>query len=715
MKKYYSIALIAIFLLAATAQVSQAQSSYIQTNFELYYYTEAGSRNTESVALFVKQSLAPLGIDVRIFAKPFGQFVGDLLHVSSGRPFDLAHVRFGGGTPTPDFGWHYASDQYFGYYMLQLADADWQAWQLEDIGYTQEEIDDMIYDIDYEMDISERLAKYEEFNDFYYNYLLYDLPLIAQNFRTAMWRGYGGPENELWDPQEGILTSRALGAVWEQNEEGRDSNSTHLRFSQSTPNQYILDGYQSDDNAQTALSQNTQTNLISYDRYNNPHPNIAWNYFQTEDGTYDHDNNATTEEIPLLRFTFLFRDDAMWGATTDYEGNAIPATAASARDMVLAFDLMSTFIESDAYDLSFEGDFAGVVDYEASTTLFTDDTFNIWYDSRFVTPDDYIKYGAWVDVLPHHILGGNLHYYNETDETTVISPVEVGMPFNPWDSQEWNHWETLEGVSHVGPYKMMTLKEGEYYNFRARDDWYFPNEWDVETYYDSADAEIQALETAFDIDLSMFAPFGNYNQEAYYWAYEGTEENHVKPTDQGILTYDTVIIEDINAILIQFEAGSLDSFGSTALGAEQVAAHVDDERFVVKTIVPNRGPELLIFNLLNDHLKKINVRKAISHVLDRDTVVQIYDGFATPWYSIAYPNSGEFDKVQADQPYSYASARDLMRLEGYEAAESNEIVPQADVPDVVDVAGALSIPGFELWMAFLSGMIMIPIARRKSQ
>ncbi|MCY3414990.1 MAG: hypothetical protein INQ03_25290 [Candidatus Heimdallarchaeota archaeon] len=598
--------------------------------------------------------------------------------------------------------------------MLQLGDPDWQAWQEEDIGYTQAEIDDMIYEIDYEMNIDNRMALYEEFNDFYFENLLYDLPVVARNFRTAMWKGYGGPNNELWDPQEGVVTSRALGATWETNEDDRDSNSTHLRFAVGTPQMYNLDPYQSDDSEQSELTGYSHTRLISYDRYNNPHPNLAWNYFQAEDGTYDHDANESTAAVPLLRFTFLMRDNAYWSATTDYEGNAVAKDLFDANDMKTAFDLMMTFIDSDTYDLSFEADFEGVVDYEVATTINTDDTFNIWYDSRYVTPDDYIKYGSWVQPLPSHLLGGTLHYVNESDGDAIVESVlEVGMPFNPWDSEEWNHWESFEGSSLVGAYELVTLKEGEYYSFAVRDDWYYPNEWDVDTYYDSADAEIQALEAIAGDSLDVFAPFNDYDQEAYYWAYAGDETSKTKPTNQGILTIDHVIIEDINAMLIQFEAGSIDTFGSTSLGAEQVAAHVDDPRFIVKTIIPMRGPELLIFNLLHPDLQKINVRKAISHALDRDTFVQIHDGFAIPWYSIAYPNSGEFDKIQADVPYSYETARDLMRQEGYQAADSNEAVPTADVPDVIDVAAGLNIPGFELWMALLGAFVMVPIARRR--
>ncbi|MCY3412200.1 MAG: hypothetical protein INQ03_11255 [Candidatus Heimdallarchaeota archaeon] len=678
--KIWFVRLLLVILVMQGLQVAKGYE-IIETNFELYYYTESGIRETESYALYIKQALAPLGIEVRIFAKPWGQFVSELPHTTTGRPFDLAHVRYSdqilmqsridhaklSSNSIPEFSWQYASNHYFGSKVLQLGDPDWQLWQEEDIGYTTEEIDEMISDFDSESDYHQKLTKFEHFNDFYFENLLYDLPLVTKDFHIAMWKGYGGSNNENWEPQEGVVNSRALGARWESNEVGRESNSTHLRFSVSTPQNYILDPYQAIDNAQDDLARYTHTTLISFDQFNNPHPNLAWNYFQTEDGTYDDDNNKNTAEIPLMRFTFLLGNQANWSATTDYKGNSIAAEPLDAEDFVLAFDVLRTFIDSDDFELSFEDDFTGIVDYNASTTINNLDTFNVWYDSRYATPDDYIKFGS-VQPLPHHILGGPLHYMNEFN-SIIESPLEVGMSFNPWASEEWNHWETLEGVSHVGPYEMVTMKEEESYSFRAREDFWYPNEWDIDNYYDRNNVEIQALETHTNISLDIFAPFNNYSQDAYYWAFAGSEIDHIKPTSQGIETIDHIIIEDINAQLVQFEAGAIDVIQSTQLGTEQVEAHIDDSRFILKTVVPAIGPELLIFNLLNDHLQKIYVRKAISFALNRDIFVQIHDGFAKPWYSIAFANSGEFDTIQAKVPYSLDYASDLMRQEGYQVQD----------------------------------------------
>ncbi|MCY3414157.1 MAG: hypothetical protein INQ03_21105 [Candidatus Heimdallarchaeota archaeon] len=650
------------------AQPLFIQSVEIETDEITFNFTIEFKVQNSSVELakanFIKEALIPLGINVSIIPLEFSLLVDSLLHMSENNTFDFSTVRFGGGSMIPDFAWHYASDQYFGSYMLQLNDPNWQNWQSQDIGYTQQEIDQMFYDFDYITNRQDKLNAFANLNNFYFDNLLYDVPLIANLYPEAMWRGFGGPNNELWDVQEGVFNSRALGATWVTNEPDRNSNNTHLRLAVDTPYMYNLDPFQAVSSAQNALTDYTYSSLITFDKNSNPHPDLAWNYFQTEDGTYDDDNDPYTEEVPLTRFTFLLRDDAYWSETTDYNGNYIAPTQFNANDMVLAYDLLSTFLESYDYEMNIENDFQQVVDYSASSTITPSDTFNIWYDSRYVEANDYIKFGSWIQPLPSHILGV-LTYYDEINSTTIISPVEVGMPFNPWDSYEWNHWESFQGYSHVGPYEIVALQEGEYYSFRARDDYYYPNEWDVDQYYDSTDPEIQALETIAGSMLDVFAPGLSFDQTAYYWAYAGNEFTKIKPTSQGIDTIDHVIIDDYNTRQIQFDSGSIDLYNIPARDLGNYTQYDDDSRFIVKTKKNTRGPEILIFNVLNEHLKKVNVRKAISLALDRYALSALYNGSAIPWLNIAYVNNGYFDDIQAQHDYDLQAAKNLMEYEGY--------------------------------------------------
>ena len=190
--KSLAIGIVLVFILSINGQVQtvSGQSQFIETNFELWYYTEAGSRTTESYALYIKQALAPLGIDVKIVAKPFGQFVGDLLHYTTGHPFDLTHIRFVGGGPTPGFMWQYHSTRTsFGQSMYQLHYPELQEWFAEDSGVTIEEVDTLLEDIEFELNLNIRKELVTEFNELYMTKLLYDLPVIAQSYLTTMWKG----------------------------------------------------------------------------------------------------------------------------------------------------------------------------------------------------------------------------------------------------------------------------------------------------------------------------------------------------------------------------------------------------------------------------------------------------------------------------------------------------------------------------------------------
>jgi hypothetical protein len=752
--KTMSFAVILVFAASVVAQsnLAVADTQFVETNFELFYYTNSGSRTTESYALYVKQALAPLGIDVKIFAKPWGQFVGDLLHSTAGQPFDIAHVRFSGGSPTPAFDWHYGSSSFFGSAMLQLDNEDWQANQEADIGKTAAEIDDMIFDIDFELDLTKRLAAFETFNQFYFDNLLYDLPVVARSFITAMWKGYGGPNNELWSAQDGIVASRALGADWSLTDmpETRKNYYSGLsngfkaedtfRFSNRGPQAYNLDPDQSEDSEQTDLSRWTHNGLIQFDKDWQPHPDIAWNYYQeTGLNLTDYTGlssvgylNQTSGETNIgenmteaTRYTFFVNPNAQWSATKDADGNDVAAHPVDANDFALAYELLYNFILDDGLEVNGEDTYlnAGLMGWNVSTTVTTDDTLTVWYDELGRTPDDDINFA--ISPLPAHLLGGDLTYTNATDDSVTVGTIkelvfdrlfdndDSTVALDPWDTAEWDAYESVAGNTVVGAYVLDELEVGEYFNFKSRADFWYPNEWDIDTFYDDG-ADFTALEASSGFaDLSVWAPHRDVDQEAYNWAFAGSESDHTKPTSQGIDVIEYPIIADINADLIAFEAGQLDAFGSNGLGAEQVQKHEENPDLILKAIVPNQGPELIVFNLLNEHLQKIDVRRAITLALDRENFVKIHDGFATPWYSVAYPNSGLYDTKQASgASYDYKAAAALMKANGYFAADDNTQQPDADLPGANEIIGA-TLPGFEFLAALLGVFVAVPVMRRR--
>ena len=696
--KILSIALMAVFVLSINGQVAtvSGQDQFIETNFELWYYTQAGSRTTESYALYIKQAVAPLGIEVKIIAKPWGQFVGDLLHYTTGHPFDMTHIRFTGGGPTPGFMWSYHSTRTsFGQSMYQLHYPEFQEWQAEDAGVTTEEVDTLLEDIEFELNLAVRLDLVTEFNDLYMSKLLYDMPVIARTFLTAMWKGYGGETNELWDPEEGIMGSRALGATWgAATPADRVSNSTHIRLDTVTPGvDGMFDPFQSFDSATTDITRYMTASMLDFDASYGAHPGIAYNYFfnETFSDTYNVGNVTHPVMVPTYELTWFLGDGAMWAETVDVDGNVVPSEAVDAQDFVLAYDMFkhpSTVLNGkEIYD--------PILDYYAGTTVFTDDTFTVKINANEVTPDDYFSFGA-MDPVPDHLLGGVLTY-NTTHSGAVD---DFSDDFNPQETEEWELWASIDGHTLPGAFDVVEYVKGEYYSYAARDDYSYPNEDDVATYYDAT--SFAALETLYGFDFEVFAPHENdVNPDVFYWGYAGAG---VKPTTQGITTFEWVVIDDINAVLLAFESGNIDGFGSTGLGAQTVENHQNNPDLVVKESIPQRGPELIVFNLLNEDLKKINVRLAIAHAIDKDELVKIHDGFAKPHHSVVWPKLTNWI-VPAEIAYDYNASRDLMRSEGYKALETPEFVNENPEPPVNEVFGLL---GNE-YLFFISAVALVSV------
>lgn len=704
--KLLSFAVIAVFVLSINGTVQNVAADELETNFEVWFYTQAGSRVTESYALYIKQALAPLGIDVKVVAKPFGQFVGDLLHLTTGHPFDLAQIRFGGGGPTPGFMWKFHSTlTSFGADMYQLNNPDFQAWQTIDTGVTTEEVDTLLEDIEFELDLIQRQALLDQFVQLYYEKLLYDFPMVSSIFQVAMWAGYGGAENELWDAQEGILTSRAFmaGNAWtEATSADRNANATHLRLRTVTPGTAgMFDYHQSFDSATTDLTRYMQDGVFSFDKDFNPHPGIAVQGYSntTSEAQLDRDIDGDgAKNVTLVEWGYFFDGSAFWDATTDKDGNAIASEAVDAEDMVLTFDMF----KNPNTVLNGKEAFDNVAGYEAVDFVGTNDLFRFWIYADQATPDDYFSFGAFYPPTPAHILGGTLS--NGTTTGDVKSTF-----WNPQDTDEWDHWESFEGQSAAGAYDIVEFEAGEFYSYRERADYWFNNEWDFEDYYTANTAALDAYGDARGVDLSIFAPHAyTATPDAYYWAYLAAE---AKPTFQAVKTFEYVVIDDINAALLQFEGGNLDTFTSTALGAQKVDDHLA-KGFILKNVIPVRGPELLVFNLLHPDLKKYKVRAAISHVLDKDEIIKIHDGFAEIHHSVVWAFQGKWYKDTWGLRHDYSKAYNLMTEMGYDALEDPSFQETTPTPPIAQLEGAIGSEWLMLISAFAMGTFVI-VRRRK--
>jgi ABC-type transport system substrate-binding protein len=324
--------------------------------------------------------------------------------------------------------------------------------------------------------------------------------------------------------------------------------------------------------------------------------------------------------------------------------------------------------------------------------------------------------------IPSHIFGETL------TNGTLTETFNHTMSFDPLSSLEWQRFVAANGTGYtsVGPYNVGDFTSGEFWSYDANPDYWFPNEWDATTLGAQTPlAGATDYETEYGVDYTKWIMgingwgYENYPQDAYYWngANFGLAAN-TKPTSQGLETITYTVINDVNTQLIKFESGEIDQFGSSALGAEVVNAHETSDDFVVKDFIPNSGARMLFFNTDNPHLKKFNVRLAITKAMDREKLVAIHDGLGQAWWNLAYPNkqTGTFvwDEVQNPIPFSYEEARDLMRAEGYTARDSNDDISTADIPNVNEAVGLLGAIGSEMYLLFAAfSMVSVVFIRKR--
>ncbi|MCY3415060.1 MAG: hypothetical protein INQ03_25640 [Candidatus Heimdallarchaeota archaeon] len=659
MRKYLGL-LFTLFLIIQPIQVH----SYTEINFTLIYLMEEGNDLDMHYASFLNESLFDLGIGITIKTVSPEAYEFTLLN---SHEYDLAVTRLQNNKITgleagiseltsvhqevPILYPRYASTSDLGKNLYQLNDPDWQAWQSEDIGYTQSEIDEIIQIIDTASPVEEKYDVLETFTSFYFENLLYDLPLTVTTARLKVLTGYGGPNNELWDPMEGIIRSRMLGAYWETMPQERIYNATHLNIPSEYPGKLDFNHLTTGEPTSNIIGQLLMDSLLQIDRNGDIHPGLAWNVLRQE-------TNTTVE------YCFLLRDDAYWTDTVSVYGEFIKGERLDAKDFEVMLD-------------DYSGALKEKIDYNTSSTIFDEDTLHIFLDKKFSNENDLLELGK-LKPFPSHILMRDYVEYQE----------------------RLNHWGTLTGYSSVGPYSILKSTENGL-SFSSRPDYYFPNEVDVQRYYN--DTLLETLELRFNTTLNSFNPSVLPNNNSHYWSTKTLNSN---PSTQGIDTIDILWYYDEEQKLNDFNSGKLDVIVDWS-EEPQFSTGYDDYSYIVKTIIPNLSYEMLIYNRLNDHLKKINIRKAISYALNYHTLIETditAPGTMIPWYCITYSYHGQYSAIWEERVYSLERARDLMRIEGYlfNTVYSTLPIPQTLITTAQSSTGAaslhiLSIVGALIW------------------
>lgn len=705
---------IGIFFLSVNGHVGTvAAQNEVQENFSLSLFTNSGNRLRESYALYIKQAVVPLGINIDVIAKPFGQFVGDLLHLSTGEPWDLAIVGFTGGL-MPDFQGIYDTDSFFGCLFYQLCEPEVQEWFLSDTGLNlTEDVDPLILDAVFTLDPIERWDLTDQFAQLFMDQLLYDLPLIKPISEFATWRGFAGENNEGYFPNKGGLIAHSYqGHNFDDAPAARAAPATMWQEDTVAPAAAnMLDTYQVADTAT-----GDQSNLIAatmFTFYDNiPYPYLAHQWFQ-EDLVY----NGTF--IEAGRHTFIMDNGFTFPATVDVTGAVVAEHALDANDVRMALDYLM-HPNSNARGETYQDI---VANYSVSTTYTTDDTITIDLNEGFPGLLDYAILGG-ITPLPDHILGGTLNLANGTS-------FEIGdNTFNPSLSDEWLLWQTFEGNTYASWWEINEFElDQNFYSFKTRDSQPKANEARSKALYDANTAAGDALFAAANTtgwpagsDMGYFAPHLSLRDPADSLNFNGV--------GFGITDAVYKITVDDNARLILFEDGELDQYASSGQGLAIVQEHRANDDYVMANTIFSGSPNFMAFDVKNEHLKYRDVRYAIASMIDLEEMTQINDGFAIPNHSpvtayhgtvplAAFKGAGDNGEDlswynEYAIPNDFATARDLMRDLGYTVPDSATPKTGVEPPVNTLVETLASSLGADAWIGLSAFAIAsVVFVRRK--
>lgn len=280
---------------------------------------------------------------------------------------------------------------------------------------------------------------------------------------------------------------------------------------------------------------------------------------------------------------------------------------------------------------------------------YTANTMTVYNPQPLAT--DIYDMNAWF-LYPEAYLNNTILHYEETDgsytEATVTELVAMGK--NPKFTDElagyyFDEWITTE------PYNVIEQVWDEgYVLLKLRDLYHFPSELDSP-----------------DQDFIIHEPGP---ETPYYFAYNVAVESPAqKPTT---IPVDTIMLYFDDLIHQRFLDGNMDiaSFNPDNGNMDMLEKLKEDSNINIKPLYDLFSGQLLSFDLSNEHLAKYNVRKAIASAIDKDVLVQLQNGEVERWDNPVWLYYQDLYNPNIRIDYDYAVARDLMREEGYWAAET---------------------------------------------
>lgn len=726
-----SMLIVSVFIISSFGNVAMiAPTSGATTNFTLIVETNVGNRRRESYALYLKQTLAELNIEVTVLGKPFNQFVGDLLHLT-GNDWDISIVGFTGGSPlAPDFVDLYACDGgFFGVLTYQLCEDTWNDALIASSTahgnpINQSYIDNLLWDMTLDFNITSRKEKTDLFQQLFMEELLYDYPLLAATGLVGMWAGFDG-----YDPEEGLTYSSYKGGFWDYANyptlTGRQNNATTYAFSIGSIENNFDPQESSGSNPRVNAIAEIFPSLVMFDKGYNPHPNIAtsynvdswtnvnvttWKWYDPTDNlfnaTYGAANNLTdgedyynTSKLYNVEFGhqhFTLRNDAAWVNTTGGPHIAKDTNGVDQYIKPSDFKFMYDMYMSDVFVINGQSSYQYVERVDANDTAGTLDI----YISQPQLDDLFL--GSY-NPVPKFLLGGDLHLDNgskfralETPDNTYLDNEVLfnNNSINGWDSVEWNAYE-LNPIQ-AGPYYVdftnnAMYSDGAYVKKAANPFFWFPNE---------------ALDSpGGDFDLRDAVTTHNYDgRDSYFFGYDG---NNTRPTELKIKSQILPIVEDITADLLLFKTGAIDNNAPDFFGGAEVQAQKNDPRFAVYTFQTSSTADLLMFNMIDKDLKNYDVRRAIASAVDKDALQAIVDNTRLPQDSpvkLYFKASGWY-KDDWKIPYDLDTAKQLLLQNGYTISEATGTTSNV-VQNPGDIIGNIQAAGSEMFI-FLSAFATV--------
>ncbi|MHA2172006.1 MAG: ABC transporter substrate-binding protein, partial [Candidatus Kariarchaeaceae archaeon] len=690
-----------------------------------------------------KQAVAPLGIKIKVVAKPFGQFVGDLMHTSSAIPFDLGFVSFTSIGPIPEFGETYSSKDPVGFGCLSYqlcksdvlgSDKDFQNWQFQDVGFNNthggtvlapwlgdkdgdgevDGVDALIDEIDFTLNVTRKQELLDVFSRLFMDSMLYDIPTVLLDDKQSVWKGWGGAENLYYRPDQGRITSQLYGAKWDPNPPERIAagfGTNQLRFASSTPAAVIFDWMTVRDTATGLFTDFTFDGLFrteegTFIRY----PNLGYNVIQedwnvTETVITNTTNsrwygNSSLWTDPVTKDVAPLGNITVWIHEGDQPGTADDITWAESADGVSTLDdefftVRDIAFTYDIYKMensavNGKANREHIVGYEIHPDADgINDAISFYIEPGFTTLDDLGRVNG-IFPMPAHRL--NATQLTPTDGSPKGFAYELdARGYNPQQTVEWINFNTKPAMTtSLGMYQIRAagFKEAETWGIDKRTDYWYKNMWDTKE-------RTNVFGGVYAPHLGAAQP-----QVPYAWVRKDvtaaqkavddfTSGAILENVTLSIDTIDWVIIDDPTTVKIKFEAGELDGFSPLAFGAQQVKDHEDDPRFNVFSVLDDDTPQFFMMNLVNPHLRQYKVRRAIAHVIDLDVLVKIRDGFAIPNSNPVTRYYKNYFKDEFGIPYNYTAAREIMRDLGYDAADDNNPDKQAGEVPVETVASQI--------------------------